>query len=68
MSRATTFIIAGGGLAGAKAAEALRDKDFDGHIILFAEEEHLDLRTGFFFAAIQARRKNLGIRRRWTLF
>jgi len=41
MSRATTFIIAGGGLAGAKAAEALRDKDFDGHIILFAEEEHL---------------------------
>ncbi|BBZ16461.1 pyridine nucleotide-disulfide oxidoreductase [Mycolicibacterium gadium] len=31
----------GGGLAGAKAAEALRDKDFDGHIVLFAAEEHL---------------------------
>ena len=41
MSRAQTFVIVGGGLAGAKAAEALRDNDFDGHIILFAEEEHL---------------------------
>src|ERR1700739_2337155 len=41
MAGSTTFVIVGGGLAGAKAAEALRDKDFDGHIILFAEEEHL---------------------------
>ncbi|BBX02399.1 pyridine nucleotide-disulfide oxidoreductase [Mycolicibacterium moriokaense] len=31
----------GGGLAGAKAAEALRNKDFDGHVVLFAAEEHL---------------------------
>jgi 3-phenylpropionate/trans-cinnamate dioxygenase ferredoxin reductase subunit len=37
----TTFVIVGGGLAGAKAVEALRDGDFDGQIILFAEEEHL---------------------------
>jgi 3-phenylpropionate/trans-cinnamate dioxygenase ferredoxin reductase component len=37
----TTFAIIGGGLAGAKAVEALRDGDFDGGIILFAEEEHL---------------------------
>ena len=41
MSRSTTFVIVGGGLAGAKAAEALRDKDFDGHIVLFADEEQL---------------------------
>src|SRR5690606_24968395 len=36
-----TIVIVGGGLAAAKAAEALRDKDFDGHIVLFAAEEHL---------------------------
>ncbi len=41
MSRSTTYLIVGGGLAGAKAAEALRDNDFDGHIVLFANEEHL---------------------------
>jgi 3-phenylpropionate/trans-cinnamate dioxygenase ferredoxin reductase component len=41
MASSTTFVIVGGGLAGAKAAEALRDNDFDGHVILFAEEEHL---------------------------
>jgi 3-phenylpropionate/trans-cinnamate dioxygenase ferredoxin reductase component len=41
MTSSTTFVIVGGGLAGAKAAEALRDNDFDGHIILFAEEERL---------------------------
>jgi 3-phenylpropionate/trans-cinnamate dioxygenase ferredoxin reductase subunit len=41
MSNSSTFVIVGGGLAGAKAAEALRDNDFDGHIVLFAEEEHL---------------------------
>ncbi|MGV9711825.1 NAD(P)/FAD-dependent oxidoreductase [Gordonia sp. NPDC003424] len=37
----TTIVIVGGGLAGAKAAEALREKDFDGHVILFGAEEHL---------------------------
>jgi len=37
----TTFVIVGGGFAGAKAVEALRDSDFDGQLILFAEEEYL---------------------------
>jgi 3-phenylpropionate/trans-cinnamate dioxygenase ferredoxin reductase component len=43
MSNSSTFVIVivGGGLAGAKAAEALRDNDFDGHIVLFAEEDRL---------------------------
>jgi 3-phenylpropionate/trans-cinnamate dioxygenase ferredoxin reductase subunit len=41
MSQSTTFVIVGGGLAGAKAAEALRDNDFDGQVVLFADEEHL---------------------------
>lgn len=35
----TTFVIVGGGLAGAKAAEALRDQGFDGDIVLVTEEE-----------------------------
>jgi 3-phenylpropionate/trans-cinnamate dioxygenase ferredoxin reductase subunit len=41
MASSTIFVIIGGGLAGAKAAEALRDSGFDGQIVLFAEEEHL---------------------------
>ena len=41
MASSTTFVIIGGGLAGAKAVESLRDSDFDGEIILFAEEKHL---------------------------
>jgi 3-phenylpropionate/trans-cinnamate dioxygenase ferredoxin reductase subunit len=41
MTTSSTFVIVGGGLAGAKAAEALRDNDFDGHVVLFAAEEHL---------------------------
>ena len=40
-SKSETFLIVGGGLAGAKAAEALRDNDFDGDIVLFATEQHL---------------------------
>lgn len=36
-----TFVIVGGGLAGAKAAKVLRDKDFDGAIVLVAEESQL---------------------------
>ncbi len=35
----TTFVIVGGGLAGAKAAEALRDQGFDGDIVLVTEEQ-----------------------------
>jgi 3-phenylpropionate/trans-cinnamate dioxygenase ferredoxin reductase subunit len=41
MTESSTFVIVGGGLAGAKAAQALREKDFGGHIVLLAEEEHL---------------------------
>jgi 3-phenylpropionate/trans-cinnamate dioxygenase ferredoxin reductase subunit len=41
MTESSTFVIVGGGLAGAKAAEVLRDKDFGGHIVLLAEEDHL---------------------------
>ncbi len=40
-STSETFAIVGGGLAGAKAAEALRDKDFAGEVVLFAAEERL---------------------------
>jgi 3-phenylpropionate/trans-cinnamate dioxygenase ferredoxin reductase subunit len=36
-----TFVIVGGGLGGAKAAEALRERGFDGKVVLIAEEEHL---------------------------
>jgi 3-phenylpropionate/trans-cinnamate dioxygenase ferredoxin reductase component len=36
-----TFIIVGGGLAGTKAAEALRERGFDGHVVLFADESQL---------------------------
>ena len=41
MVSSQTFVIVGGGLAGAKAAEALRNSEFDGQIILFADEAHL---------------------------
>ena len=41
MAHSRTFVIVGGGLGGAKAAEALREKDFDGQIIVSAEEDHL---------------------------
>ncbi|MGE2727212.1 NAD(P)/FAD-dependent oxidoreductase [Mycolicibacterium pulveris] len=41
MTTSSTIVIVGGGLAAAKAAEALRDKDFDGHIVLFTAEEQL---------------------------
>jgi 3-phenylpropionate/trans-cinnamate dioxygenase ferredoxin reductase subunit len=36
-----TFVVVGGGLAGAKALEALREKGFDGRLVLFAAEDHL---------------------------
>lgn len=41
MTGASTFVIIGGGLAGAKAAEALRDNDFEGQVLLFGAEEKL---------------------------
>ena len=39
MSADQTFVIVGGGLAGAKAAQALREEDFDGRVVLIAEED-----------------------------
>lgn len=41
MASSSRFAIVGGGLAAAKAVEALRGNNFDGHIVLFSEEEHL---------------------------
>jgi 3-phenylpropionate/trans-cinnamate dioxygenase ferredoxin reductase component len=41
MASSPSFVIIGGGLAGAKAVEALRDSNFDGHIMLFADEQQL---------------------------
>lgn len=41
MANTTTFILVGGGLGGAKAAESLRERNFDGQIVLCAEEEQL---------------------------
>jgi len=40
MSDPRTFAIVGAGLAGAKAAEALRTEGFDGRIVLFGAEPH----------------------------
>jgi NADPH-dependent 2,4-dienoyl-CoA reductase/sulfur reductase-like enzyme len=34
----TTFVLVGGGLAGAKAAETLREEGFDGAVVLFGAE------------------------------
>jgi NADPH-dependent 2,4-dienoyl-CoA reductase/sulfur reductase-like enzyme len=36
-----SFVIVGGGLAGAKAAETLRAEGFDGEVVLFADEPEL---------------------------
>jgi 3-phenylpropionate/trans-cinnamate dioxygenase ferredoxin reductase subunit len=41
MSSSETYLIVGASLAGAKAAEALRDKGFDGRIVLIGAEQHL---------------------------
>ena len=41
MADSKTFVIVGGGLAGAKAAEALREKGFDGKVVLLADEQYL---------------------------
>ncbi|MGH8971343.1 MAG: NAD(P)/FAD-dependent oxidoreductase [Actinomycetes bacterium] len=40
MTTTPTFVIVGGGLAGAKAAEALRAEGFDGHLVLVGAEPH----------------------------
>ncbi|MDN5841637.1 MAG: FAD-dependent oxidoreductase, partial [Corynebacterium casei] len=41
MSTPKNIVIIGGGLAGAKTAEALREKEFTGSIMLVAAEDHL---------------------------
>ncbi|MFD3594991.1 NAD(P)/FAD-dependent oxidoreductase [Nocardia sp. NPDC058640] len=41
MSSNQHFVVIGGGLGGAKVAEALRANDFDGHVTLLAAEEEL---------------------------
>jgi 3-phenylpropionate/trans-cinnamate dioxygenase ferredoxin reductase component len=41
MADLKSFVIVGGGLGGAKAAEALRENGFDGKIVLLADEEYL---------------------------
>ncbi|HEY7052346.1 MAG TPA: FAD-dependent oxidoreductase [Mycobacterium sp.] len=41
MANSSTIVIVGGGLAAAKASEALRDNGFDGDIVLITEENHL---------------------------
>ena len=41
MADSKTFVIVGAGLAGAKAAEALRGDGFDGQITLIGDEEHV---------------------------
>ncbi|HEX5256613.1 MAG TPA: FAD-dependent oxidoreductase, partial [Mycobacterium sp.] len=33
------FVIVGGGLAGAKAAEALREQGYDGELVLIGDEQ-----------------------------
>ena len=38
MSASSTYVIAGAGLAGAKAAEALREEGFDGPVVLIGDE------------------------------
>jgi 3-phenylpropionate/trans-cinnamate dioxygenase ferredoxin reductase subunit len=40
MATSDTFVIVGAGLAGAKAAEALRDKGFGGQLVLLGTEPH----------------------------
>jgi 3-phenylpropionate/trans-cinnamate dioxygenase ferredoxin reductase component len=39
MSNQSTFVIVGGGLAGAKAAQTLREEGFEGRVVILAEED-----------------------------
>jgi 3-phenylpropionate/trans-cinnamate dioxygenase ferredoxin reductase component len=41
MTTTSTVVIIGGGLAAAKTAEALRSNEFDGSVVVIAEEDHL---------------------------
>ncbi|MDT5012632.1 MAG: 3-phenylpropionate/trans-cinnamate dioxygenase ferredoxin reductase component [Mycobacterium sp.] len=41
MTESSNFVIVGGGLAAAKAAEAMRANDFGGNIVVIGNEDHL---------------------------
>jgi 3-phenylpropionate/trans-cinnamate dioxygenase ferredoxin reductase component len=60
MANSKTFVIVGGGLGGAKAAEALREKGFDGKIVLLADEEHLPYERPPLSKEFLAGKKSLG--------
>ena len=60
MTDSKTFVIIGGGLGGAKAAEALRDKGFDGKLILLADEEYLPYERPPLSKDFLAGKKSLG--------
>lgn len=60
MADSKTFVIIGGGLGGAKAAEALRDKGFDGKIVLLADEEYLPYERPPLSKDFLAGKKSLG--------
>jgi 3-phenylpropionate/trans-cinnamate dioxygenase ferredoxin reductase subunit len=60
MADSRPFIIVGGGLAGAKAAEALRERGFDGKVVLLADEEHLPYERPPLSKEFLAGKKSLG--------
>lgn len=60
VSASTSFVIVGGGLAGAKAAEALRAKNFDGTIVLLGEEQQLPYERPPLSKEFLAGKKTLG--------
>jgi len=60
MTGTSTVVIVGGGLAAAKAAEALRANDFDGQIVLIAEESHLPYERPPLSKEFLAGKKSLG--------
>jgi 3-phenylpropionate/trans-cinnamate dioxygenase ferredoxin reductase subunit len=60
MTTSSTIAIVGGGLAAAKAAEALRDSDFGGNIVVFAAEEHLPYERPPLSKEFQLGKKDLG--------
>ena len=58
LRRMSTFVIAGASLAGAKAAETLRDEGFDGEIVLLGTElelpyERPDLSKGYLLGKVE---------------
>jgi 3-phenylpropionate/trans-cinnamate dioxygenase ferredoxin reductase subunit len=55
-----TFIIIGGGLGGAKAAEALRQRGFDGKVLLLADEQYLPYERPPLSKDFLAGKKSLG--------